>query len=244
MITKCFNAKDLTVNPSSREIVAVISTDAVDRDGEVVLPNGLEKAQYSGNPVVLYGHDSSSLPIGKTLWIKSDGNKVIAKYRVSDKTQFARDVFGLLQDGILRAHSIGFTEHDSSPPTTKEIETRPDWKDARKVIRSWSLLEFSVVPIPCNPEALACAVAKCCHETKQFLGKAFEAAEAQEQQEQQDCWEWEQEEEETKPTVVEETPIAQPKYCRSWRQIESKIKQLLDARMSGEEIMAKLKGQA
>ena len=36
MKTKIFEADDFQVDPDSREVVAVISTDSIDRDGEVV----------------------------------------------------------------------------------------------------------------------------------------------------------------------------------------------------------------
>jgi len=159
LITKSTDSH-LEVNEGKREVLAVISSDAVDRDGEVVSPRGMKKKNFSGNPVVMKNHDYSSLPIGKALWVKADGNKVLSKYRVSDATQEARDVFGLLQDGTLKAHSIGFISHYKSKPTTKEINERPDLADAKLIHRDWSLHEFSVVGVPCNPEALALAVSK------------------------------------------------------------------------------------
>jgi phage head maturation protease len=183
MKTKQFEPDDFQVNPDSREVVAVISTDTVDRDGEVMLPSGLVKKQYAGNPVVLYGHDKTLPPIGMARWIKSSGNKLIAKYYISDKTELARDVFGLMQDGVLRAHSIGFLDTEATAPTREELAERPDWKDCRRVVRQWELLEFSVVPIPCNPDCLALAVAKCAAETRKILGAAWEP--------EPDCIEWE-----------------------------------------------------
>jgi HK97 family phage prohead protease len=173
---KQYNVDDLTVDASSREVVAVISTDCVDRDGEVVLPRGLAKANYGGNPVVLWGHNYDLPPIGVTRWIKPEGKssdkcRLIAKYYLSDKTQLARDVFSLLQEGCLKAHSIGFQSLAASPPTKSEVKTRPDWEGCRNVIRSWELLEFSVVSVPANPEALALAVAKGYHpDTLKCLG--------------------------------------------------------------------------
>lgn len=174
--TKQYNVDDLTIDEASREVVAVISTDSVDRDGEVVLPRGLSKQNYGGNPVVLWGHNYDLPPIGVTRWIKPDGvkadrSRLIAKYYLSDKTQLARDVFSLLQEGCLRAHSIGFQVSKCSPPTKSEVDMRPDWSGCKNVIRSWELLEFSVVSVPANPEALALAVAKGYHpDTLKCLG--------------------------------------------------------------------------
>ena len=151
---------ELQVDEGKREVIAIISTNSVDRDGEVVSPKGMRKKNFAGNPVVMLNHDYQKLPIGKALWVKSDGDKVISKYRVSDATQEARDVFGLLQDGTLNAHSIGFATNYKSKPTTKEINERPELADAKIIHRDWELFEFSVVGIPCNPDALALAVSK------------------------------------------------------------------------------------
>jgi phage head maturation protease len=163
LIKKVYSA-ELQVEDSKREVLAVISTDAVDRDKEVVLPKGLKRKNYAGNPVVFLNHDWQSnplsLPIGKSLWVKADGNKILAKTYISDKTQLARDVFGLLQDGVLNAFSVGFLPLVSSAPTAKEIKARPDWSSAKSVIREWDMIEYSVVGMPCNPEALALAVSK------------------------------------------------------------------------------------
>jgi HK97 family phage prohead protease len=175
-ITKQYVVDDLEIDEASREVVAVISTDCVDRDGEVVLPRGLSKQNYGGNPVVLWGHNYDLPPIGVTRWVKPDGvkadkSRLIAKYYLSDKTQLARDVFSLLQEGCLRAHSIGFQVTKCSPPTKAEVGIRPDWETCKNVIRSWELLEFSVVSVPANPEALALAVAKGYHpDTLKCLG--------------------------------------------------------------------------
>jgi HK97 family phage prohead protease len=158
-IKKAFEA-DVEVNVGKREVLAVISTDAIDRDNEVVSPKGMRKRNFAGNPVVMVNHDYTSLPIGKALWVKSDGNRVLAKYVISDKTELARDVFSLLQDGILSAHSIGFISHYASKPTTKEVNERADLKGAKLIHRDWELTEFSVVGIPANPEALTLAVSK------------------------------------------------------------------------------------
>lgn len=157
-ITKQFDAS-FTLDKDSREFISVISTDAIDRVGDVMIPKGLRKKNYSGNPVVLFNHDTN-IPIGVCRWIKPEGNKLIAKTYITDKTQFGRDVFGLLQDGIIGAMSISFTPLNVGLPTSKELKERPELVNATKIIREWELLEYSIVTIPCNPECLALAVAK------------------------------------------------------------------------------------
>lgn len=187
-INKSYDANsNLEVNEGKREVVAIISTDNIDRDGEVVSPKGMKKKAYAGNPIVLVNHDAQSLPVAKALWVKSEDNRIIAKYVVSDKTQLARDVFGLLQDGTLSAHSIGFISNPDkrSAPSATELKKYPYWSGAKAVHRDWELFEFSIVGIPANPEALALAVSKghCSAETLKLLFPDKEGTE-EEQSEQ------------------------------------------------------------
>ncbi len=158
MLRKAFEGQLIEVQPGRREIVACISTAAVDRDGDVVLPEGLARKNYSGL-TVFYNHDTA-LPLGAAQWVKKSGDRVLAKYRCTDKTQFGRDMFALAQDGVLNSYSVGFLPGEFSNPTAEEIARRPEWKKARRIYRQWELLEFSLVGIPANPEATMLAISK------------------------------------------------------------------------------------
>jgi HK97 family phage prohead protease len=111
----------------------------------------MDKSSYEKNPVVLYGHDANSLPVGKSLWQKktvlANGNKaIIAKTKFAD-TPEGNTVYALWKDGFLNAASIGFL------PKTYE----PILQENRFIgydIKEWELLEYSIVPIPANQEAL------------------------------------------------------------------------------------------
>ena len=158
MLRKAFEGQLIEVQTGRREIVACISTSAVDRDGDVVLPEGLVRKNYSGL-TVFYNHDTA-LPLGAAQWVKKSGDRVIAKYRCTDKTQFGRDMFALAQDGVLNSYSIGFLPGEFSGPTPEETARRPELKMARRIYRKWELLEFSLVGIPANPEATMLAISK------------------------------------------------------------------------------------
>ena len=49
---------DMEFNKKERSVIATISTLAVDRDGEVVLPEGMDNTHFKLNPVVTFGHNS------------------------------------------------------------------------------------------------------------------------------------------------------------------------------------------
>lgn len=118
----------------------VISTNDVDRQGEMVDQKGLDLTFYKQNPIVLWAHDYSSLPIGVADSIEQQDNKTIAKGRFAP-TEFAQQVRKLYDLKMVRATSVGFIP--------KEMEGN--------IITKSELLEFSFVPVPANPHALSLA---------------------------------------------------------------------------------------
>jgi len=137
-------------------IVAHVSTVEVDRDKEVVLPDGARLDRYRKNPIVLWHHDygPDSLPLGKNLWIKTDKTGLLAKTQFNAKAEFSRDVFQLYRDGFMSAWSIGAGDVQVKEPTEEEIRSHPEWAGARGIWHSWELLEYSAVKVPANAGAL------------------------------------------------------------------------------------------
>ena len=94
-------------------VVSYISTAAIDRDKEVLLPEGAEITNYKKNPVVLWSHDYKSRPIGKNLWIKQDtrGLKAATLFANSERGQEVFRAFTEDLDGtgpLLKGFSVGF----------------------------------------------------------------------------------------------------------------------------------------
>ena len=152
-----------SVDRAERTIVFAINSDHVDRDKEVVRPQGVGLKNYRENPVVLYGHNYDSLPVAKSLWIrkvKEEGRTLLLSKAKFATTQFASDVFDLAADGFLRTASIGFIPEDfrGRAPTDEEIKAYPDWARAERVYDKCDLLEWSIVPVPSNPYALSRSV--------------------------------------------------------------------------------------
>lgn len=126
--------------------VAVASTNAVDRHGEVVDNNGWDLKAYKKNPVILWGHDHSEPPIGvsKKTWVEGTGKqaKLMMQPLLHDVTEKARAVKALVDMGVLKSLSVGF----------KPLES-PDGVTFTKN----ELLEVSIVSVPANADAMMLA---------------------------------------------------------------------------------------
>jgi len=159
MITKQFVAKT-EVDIDERTVTAVISTSSVDRDREIVLAKGANLEAYVKNPVVLWAHDYKDMPVGRALWIKKGRDKITAKVKFAtvEQNPNAEYVYQLFKGGFLNAFSIGFSVSKSHSPTPDEVKKKPEFAEAVRIIDEWELLEFSVVPVPANSEALSQAV--------------------------------------------------------------------------------------
>lgn len=148
---KVFTSEIKSIDEKEQTLVAYVSTGARDRMNESLDPTGIDVSNYRKNPVVLWAHDYSAPPIGKAVWIKRDGEGIISKVKFAS-TEFAQEIFSLYKDGFLKAFSVGFMP--------KETEDGDGEKKPRKTFKKWELLEYSAVPVPANPEALALAIQK------------------------------------------------------------------------------------
>ena len=166
IVSKTFSS-DVKTLEDERMVVAKISTTDVDRDGDVMMPSGIDLSNFRENPVVLFGHDSSQLPVAKAVRITTEANSVTAEVKFAERPPEHPDaaewnpdtMLSMFKQGILRAFSVGFI----IPEGGARLATKKDrgrFPGVRRVISKWQLLEFSVVPIPSNPGALATAVSK------------------------------------------------------------------------------------
>jgi len=150
--------------------ISFITTESVDRDGEVMLAAGGDFSQWKRNPIVTWAHQYDSLPVGRGLWIKRDesnGRKGwLAKTGYIGRPAnwkgdwFNDAVWHYVRTNNLPGKSIGFIPLEVRPPDEKEIRQRPELAKVRRVIPKWLALEYAVAPVPCNPDTLVQATAK------------------------------------------------------------------------------------
>ena len=150
-----FQTEIKTLDNEDADFEAIINTSAVDRDGDVVLPAGLDSSQYSG--VVCWQHNYDSLPVAKTTKLNRYSNKWTAR-GVWANHELAQTVKGLVEDGIPLGASVGFMPTQMRSPTREDKETFG--KDVKHVISRYKLLEWSFVTIPSNQETLVTALRK------------------------------------------------------------------------------------
>lgn len=137
-----FTTVEKQFNEDERSITSYVSKITIDRGGDIVEPNGLDDKNYRKNPIVLFNHNYDA-PVGKNLWLKKEKDGVLAKTHFA-KTAFADDIFQLVKEGVLSAYSIGFL------PKIWEW----DQKEEIMTFKEWELLEYSIVSVPMNPDAV------------------------------------------------------------------------------------------
>lgn len=152
----------------TRTVEFVISTSAKDRHGTRLNMNNWELSHYNRNPIVGYQHNlfgdmcnppspDDVLGVGRA-WL--EGGKLIGSVRFDppEVNPLAEKIFRKILLGSLRATSVGFK------PIKAPDGTYGRWGEGDEAERGANqtfyfhgqeLLEFSIVNIPSNPEALA-----------------------------------------------------------------------------------------
>ena len=134
----------------------VVSTPNPDRENDTVALDGWELVNYRRNPVVLWGHDQDCLPIGRAIDIGIEDGALKASVQfvpasVPHVGEKAEAVLWLCQNGFLSATSVGFRPLDYDIAVDRDH--REGWFPPMDFKRQ-ELLEFSIVTIPANAEAL------------------------------------------------------------------------------------------
>jgi hypothetical protein len=132
----------------------VASDETVDRYGDIIRASGWQLDNFRRNPVLLFGHVSRSLPLGKVEPIAVEGTRLIAhaEFTPDGTSAFNDTVWHMVDQGFLNAVSVSFMPLADPNPMF----------DASKQLTGFEfvaqeLLELSVVTVPANPNAIALA---------------------------------------------------------------------------------------
>ena len=124
---------------------------------------GVRFDNYRKNPVVLWNHDASprllaaappsgGIPIAKTLEIGHDEEgRIVASFEFNSNDPFAERVENAWNNGFLRAASIHYLP-------TRIVEVKDARGRVERVrIEESELLEWSLVPVPADPDSVRAA---------------------------------------------------------------------------------------
>jgi hypothetical protein len=129
-----------------------ITTGSRDRDRDTIAAAGWEIGNYLKNPVVLWAHLYRELPIARDAGLTIDANGIVGTpvFTAQDENPFGYMCGRLVRGKFLNAASIGMLPMTW---TYNEAERGVDFQ-------TQELLEWSLVPVPANPEALVVARSK------------------------------------------------------------------------------------
>lgn len=146
------------------KFTARITTDAVDREGEVVVPAGGDLTEFMACGMLFSNHDYTK-PIGFPNKLKTvvRGDRFIELgmmfMRDDAEADKARNlVTQAMGAGINAGVSIGFLPIESRKATRGDIAK---YGEGVQVVHSkWKLLELSIAPVQANQEAVIVAIGK------------------------------------------------------------------------------------
>lgn len=158
-------ALDAKFAPSARGFTATITTDVIDSDGEVVIPQGMNATEYETNPILLFNHDPT-LPIGRCTELRRSSSAIVGDFEFAQKpdgysgSYFPEFVASLVGQGIVKGISIGY-KPEQGGFRRATVDDRKRWGDTLHTVYSkWKLFEISVAPLQANPLALVSAIRK------------------------------------------------------------------------------------
>lgn len=145
---------------------AVASGLYVDRDLDLVMPQGLDAENFMKNPVMLNVHNYWGEAVGKVLDIRKTNTEVEFDFMFAD-TEAGRLLAYLYDHGFQNAFSVGFIPKNVVPVSegVDELTVQSGGREVslklsefnpkpRQIITDWELLEISTVPVPALPQAL------------------------------------------------------------------------------------------
>ena len=126
------------------------------RGGPDLSLKGLSVANYRKNPIVQWAHDtmghtaSGGLPIGRTVKIDKGEARMRAEFTFLQDDPFAERVENAWNQGFIRAASVSWRAIESERVEDEDQDLfGGGWRDTKS-----ELLEWSLVPVPADPDAL------------------------------------------------------------------------------------------
>ena len=154
-IEKHYSCELKDFNEKERTFLAVASTEAVDRDGDILRANGWKLKHFKQNPVVLLFHNAHDFPIAKSIETYTEDGKLFfkPKFATKEMNPMAEYAWQMYKNKFMRAFSVRFDPIKWTEIEPEDGEKADAWSRGIEY-KSQELLEISMVNIPANPEAL------------------------------------------------------------------------------------------
>lgn len=142
-----------------------ISSEVVDRDGDILVAKGCDFTNFAKNAVFLGFHNQHDFPLGipKNWGVEGDAVYCDVYFptieelssdpaSASEKAKLVDFTYNCYKTGMLNAVSVGFIAKEY-----EEILNKEGFVTGFRILK-WELLEFSAVAVPANQDAIAQAV--------------------------------------------------------------------------------------
>lgn len=146
LIHKEFGILIKEINEEDYTMKFVFSNQVMDRHGEIVDQKGWKLDEFRNNPVVLFAHDYWEPAVGQVTDIGIEAGQLEGTIKFAVKENPKAEILWKLYKGkYMRAVSAGFSNEVS--------EYNED--TGEMILRTNTLYEMSLVPVPANAMALA-----------------------------------------------------------------------------------------
>lgn len=125
-----------------------LTTSGLNRNGYRVLTGGGRLDNFKKNPVMLFGHNTWGLPVGRWEGIQVEGDNISALPVFDTNDQIGAALQAKYDNGFPLAASIGFKVLQSSSDPVLLLPGQ-----TAETVTEWDLMEASIVPVPGNPDA-------------------------------------------------------------------------------------------
>ena len=131
-------------------VTAIITTGNIARDGAIISPNGWDFAHYDRNPVVLWQHDDSAMPVARMVDRTIGDSEIVARIQLDMEDPEGQRLHGKIKRGFVNATSVRWL------PKETEVRQMGEGKEKRDVLvfLRQEMLETSFVSIPADPGAM------------------------------------------------------------------------------------------
>jgi len=162
MVRKALDAK---ISKTARGFTAVVSAETLDRDGEVLIPQGCNAKEFLSNPTLFWNHDYTK-PVGRCVDLKRVGSTLVGEFEFAQKPDgyegefFPEVAAALVGQGVVNAVSVGYVPEIGGVRTALPPDKKRYGERCHTIYNRWKLLEISLAPLQSNPDALITAVKK------------------------------------------------------------------------------------